>query len=159
MFFNESLRTFGFVCNTSNIAAILYLYAHVHNAQKCSSCILSGWKMNVLRVVFFRTNKMYFYHIYCLSVAHIMFWHCCAICIPHQLFILVQDEKNKVFCDTPLWHYVIYYYYYCVCPSVCLSDVIQTLPLHTCQPIQFTSIKFKKIIIWGRYSHTGKWIQ
>ena len=30
---------------------------------------------------------------------------------------------------------------------------------HTCQPIQFASIKILKIIILGRYGHTGKWIQ
>ena len=30
---------------------------------------------------------------------------------------------------------------------------------YTCQPIQFTSIKYKKIIILERYGHTGKWIQ
>ena len=27
--------------------------------------------------------------------------------------------------------------------------------VHTCQPIQFTSIKFKKFIIWEGYGHTG----
>ena len=31
--------------------------------------------------------------------------------------------------------------------------------IHTCQPIQFTSIKYKKIIILGGYGHIGKWIQ
>ena len=30
---------------------------------------------------------------------------------------------------------------------------------HTCQPTQFTSIKYCFFIILGRYSHTGKWIQ
>ena len=31
--------------------------------------------------------------------------------------------------------------------------------MHTCQPIQFTSIKYSFYIILGRYGHTGKWIQ
>ena len=31
--------------------------------------------------------------------------------------------------------------------------------LHTCQPIQFTSIKYNFLIILGGYGHTGKWIQ
>ena len=30
---------------------------------------------------------------------------------------------------------------------------------HTCQPIQFTSIKYSFFIILGGYGHTGKWIQ
>ena len=30
---------------------------------------------------------------------------------------------------------------------------------HTCQPIQFTNIKYIFFIILGGYGHTGKWIQ
>lgn len=75
---------------------------------------------------------MYFYHIYWLSVAHIMFWHCCAVCIPHRLFILVQDEKNKVFCDLPLWHYLSFITV-CVHLSVwCRLDITFNLNLSAC---------------------------
>ena len=31
--------------------------------------------------------------------------------------------------------------------------------MHTCQPIQFTSIKYKKIIFGGDMAVPGKWIQ
>ena len=31
--------------------------------------------------------------------------------------------------------------------------------MHTCQPIQFTSIKYSFFIIWGGYGQIGKWIQ
>ena len=31
--------------------------------------------------------------------------------------------------------------------------------LHTCQPIQFTSIKYSFLIVLGGYGPTGKWIQ
>ena len=37
--------------------------------------------------------------------------------------------------------------------------VMRAILMHTCQPVQFTSIKFLKIIILGGYGHTGKWIQ
>ena len=30
---------------------------------------------------------------------------------------------------------------------------------HTCQPIQFTGIKYSSFIIFGGYGHIGKWIQ
>ena len=44
--------------------------------------------------------------------------------------------------------------------TVCSIDEIgASTNVHTCQPIHFTSIKFKKIIILGGYGHTGKWIQ
>ena len=31
--------------------------------------------------------------------------------------------------------------------------------MHTCQPIQFTSIKYFKNHYFGGYGHIGKWIQ
>ena len=37
-----------------------------------------------------------------------------------------------------------------------LSNIIYK---HTCQPIQFTCIKYSFYIILGGYGHTGKWIQ
>ena len=30
---------------------------------------------------------------------------------------------------------------------------------YTCQPIQFTGIKYRVLIILGGYGHAGKWIQ
>ena len=58
-------------------------------------------------------------------------------------------------------------YISCVYLSFSLFLMYIILPLvlfvstlsHTCQPIQFTSIKKLKIIILGGYGHTGKWIQ
>ena len=43
----------------------------------------------------------------------------------------------------------------CVLPSGCTVQIV----LHTCQPIQFTGIKYSSFIIFGGYGHIGKWIQ
>ena len=43
--------------------------------------------------------------------------------------------------------------------SAPIKAVTALVDHHTCQPIQFTGIKFKKIIILGGYGHIGKWIQ
>ena len=46
-----------------------------------------------------------------------------------------------------------------LCHNMGLVFLFLASSFYTCQPIQFTSIKLKKVIILGRYGHTGKWIQ